>query len=234
MQIFKGLWGALVMILVGIAPVNAQAFPLKGTNVAVYFSKKYFSFDENYRIPLSQFIKSDLGENAEIEDIKTQTLVALGTMFSEQLRAPCQADSTFFLNEIPSLGGEFMRKYNAEEGLLEPLGAAFAGIDYVLVVNPLVLGSYKTSSVYSRSNRIITEQIVVKTARMNMDLFDTRSGARKSSFETCIDERKSHPRHLLFEFHMQSSRTGRFLARLFSLAVDNMNTGILTNCEGEG
>lgn len=113
---------------------------------------------------------------------------------------------------------------------MDPLGTAFQGTDYILVVNPLILGSYKTSSVYSRSNRIITEQVVVKTARIQLELFDPKTGMRKFAFETCMDERKNPPKKSVFEFHMEASRTGRFLANLFSLAVQNMNAGIKTNC----
>ncbi|MBP6721383.1 MAG: hypothetical protein KA239_03610, partial [Bacteroidia bacterium] len=94
-----------------------------------------------------------------------------------------------------------------------------------------ILGSYKTSSVYSRSNRIITEQVVVKTARIRMELFDARTGARRFVFESCIDDRKTAVKDIAFEFHMQSSRTGRFLAKLFTLAVQNMNQGVQNNCE---
>ncbi|MBP8073761.1 MAG: hypothetical protein KAY96_03300 [Bacteroidia bacterium] len=215
-------------------PIYAQAgeaFPLKGKRVAVYFSKKHFTFDDNYRIPLSQFIKSDQGENAEIEDIKLQTLVALGTLFAQQLKKPSAADSTYFLNEFPELASSFIGAYNSDDHSLEPLGDIFSGTDYIMVLNPFILGSYKTSSVYSRSNRIITEQVVVKTARIRMELFDARTGARRFVFESCIDDRKTAVKDIAFEFHMQSSRTGRFLAKLFTLAVQNMNQGVQNNCE---
>jgi hypothetical protein len=207
------------------------AFPLRGKRVAVYFSKKHFSFDDNYRIPLSQFIKSDEGDDAEIENIKLQTLVALGTLVSQQLKQPTQADSVYFLNEFPEKASAFMAHYISDDHSLSPTGTAFAGTDYILVVNPFILGSYKTSSVYTRSNRIITEQVVVKTARIRIELFDPQSGQRMHVYESCIDDRKTAVKDIFFEFHMQSSRTGRFLAKLFSMAVQNMNAGIASNCE---
>lgn len=213
---------------------DAQSeFPLKGKRVAVYFSKKHFSFDDNYRIPLSQFIISDECADTEIENIKLQSLVALGTLFSQQLEGPTQADSTYFLNEFPNLAQAFMEHYSADDHSLDPIGAAFAGTDYILVVNPFILGSYKTSSVYSRSNRIITEQLVIKTARLRIELFDPNSGQRLHVYETCIDDRKTAVKDIFFEFHLEASRTGRFLAKLFSLAIQNMNTGVQNNCEHE-
>lgn len=234
MPFLKTLALVLAVLLALWAPANAQGveeFPLKGKRVAVYFSKKHFNFDDNYRIPLSQFIKSDQGENAEIEDIKLQTLVALGTMFAQQLERPSQADSSYFLNEFPELASKFIESYNSDDHALEPLGQSFAGTDYIMVLNPFILGSYKTSSVYSRSNRIITEQVVVKTARIRIELFEPSTGARRFVFESCIDDRKTSVKSNDFEFHMQSSRTGRFLGKLFTLAVQNMNQGVQNNCE---
>ncbi len=104
---------------------SVEEFPLRGKRVAVYFSKKHFSFDDNYRIPLSQFIKSDQGENAEIEDIKLQTLVALGTLFAQQLKKPAEADSTYFLNEFPEMASKFIGSYGSDDHTLEPLGELF-------------------------------------------------------------------------------------------------------------
>lgn len=207
-----------------------EQFPLKGKHVAVYFSKKQFTFDDNYRIPLSQFILTDEGRDAEIEDIKVQTLIALGSMFSQQLKTPTEADSIYFLNEQPKLGNEFIQHYNSDSHELEPLGSAFESIDYVLVINPFILGSYKTSSVYSRSNRIITEQVVVKTARLQFDLYNPKTGALKYQFETCVDDRKTKVEKLFFEFHMEYSITGRFLSKLFSAAVEHLNTGKGFSC----
>lgn len=227
--VFLILVGVLLHSL-GQAQASKVEFPLKGKRVAVYFSKKNFTFDDNYRIPLSQFIKSDEGEHAEIEDIKLQTLVALGTLVAQQLKAPSQADSVYFLNEFPAMANAFIQGYGSDDHTLEPLGNTFLGTDYILVLNPFILGSYKTSSVYSRSNRIITEQIVVKTARVRIELFDPRSGERRFVFESCIDDRKTAVKDNYFEFHMQFSRTGRFLSKLFSLAVQNMNAGIESNC----
>jgi hypothetical protein len=224
------LIGFLGMVSVGLFAQNLSHYPLRDKTVAVYFSKKQFTFDDTYRIPLAQFIKSDEGENADIEDIKLQTLVALGTLFSMQLQGPADADSVYFLNEAPDLAMEFIKHYSSDDGTLEPLGKAFARTDYILVLNPITLTSYKTSSVYSRSNRIVTEQIVVKMAHVALSLFDPKTGQNVQTYVCCIDDRKTKVGKPFFEFHMQSSRTGQFLAKFFSLAVTQMNEGIADNC----
>lgn len=204
---------------------------LKGKTIAVYFSQRAFTFDDSYRIPLSQFVRSDQGADTDIENLKRQTLISLGTLFSEQLKAATDADSVFFMNEYPDHARAFMQSYDPDSHQLGGLGHLFAATDYVLVMNPLVLGSYKTSSVYSRSNRIITEQIMVMTARIRFELYDPQTGLLRHIHEACVDERKTRVPEVLFEFHMKYSRTGRFLARLFSKAVQHMNEGIKTNCE---
>lgn len=207
--------------------------PLKGKTVAVYFSKRQFTFDNNYRIPLSQFIRSDMGHEAAIEDIKTQTLISLGALFSSQLAACTEADSVFFLNENPDLARPFIQGYDAYEHSLSPLGESFADIDYVMVMNPLILGSYTTSAVFTRSNRLITERIINKTARVHLELFDTKGAGLLTAVDACFDERKTPVPQQYFEFHMEHSITGTFLARLFSLAVFHMNYGLESNCEVE-
>ena len=209
-------------------------YPLKGKTVAVYFSKKQFTFDDNYRIPLSQFIRSDQGSKAEIEDLKLQTLISLGTLFSAQLGKASGADSVYFLNEFPEKARAFIKNYSSETHQLEAIPSDFPKTDFILVVNPLMLGSYKTSAVFTRSNRIVTEQVVVKTARMRMELYDPRRGLLQHIHKACMDERKTSVPERLFEFHMQHSRTGDFLGKLFSLAVLHMNQGVDGNCDPQG
>lgn len=224
----------LIVWLAGSAAAFAQAdslMPLKDKTVAVYFSKKQFSFDASFRIPLSQFILSDKGEEEDIEDIKTQTLISLGTLFSQQLKPATEADSVYFLNEYPDRARAFISNYNSEERSLSPPGDAMTGTDYILVINPFVLGSYKTSVVYTRSNRLITQKVIVKTGRVRLDLYDSQTGRLVNYTEACLDEQKTPVPKILFEFHMKSSRTGNFLSRLFSLATFHMNYGLESNCQ---
>jgi hypothetical protein len=225
----------LVFLSLGLVPQlgaqNDSPFPLRGKTVAVYLSRKGFQFDEHYRIPLSQFILADQGREIDIEDLKSQTLISLGALFSAQLAAATQAQSVYFLNAAPDSARAFMEGYDADSNRLAPLGNALGATDYILVVNPLILGSYKTSSVYSQSNRIVTRQVYKKTARVRMELFDPREGLRLRVSETCVDERAMPKGELLFEFHMKNSQTGNFLARLFSAAVTSLNEGSRGNCK---
>lgn len=221
-------------LLISWGTLHAQAdSPLQGKKVGVYFSRKNFDFDDHYRIPLSQFVMADKGTEISIEDLKSQTLISLGSLFSAQLKGAVAADSVFFLNESPDLARAFMRAYDADTHRLAPIQELSSSIDYILVVNPLILGSYKTSSVYTRSNRLITEQVSVKTARVRIELFDPRTGLLHHISEACMDERFTTVPQMLFEFHMQNSQTGTFLSKLFSLAVMHLNLGVQSNCESK-
>lgn len=220
----------LALAMPSLAPAQGATFPLQGKTVGVYFTRKYFNFDDTYRIPLSQFIMSDQGAEIDIEDLKSQTLISLGSLFSDQLDSATQADSVYFLNESPELAREFLNGYDADAHQLAPMEGAFKGTDLILVVNPLVLGSYKSSSVYSRSNRIVTEMVIVRTARVRLEVFDPHTGLMLYKAEACMDERYTSIPEALFEFHMKNSQTGKFLGRLFSLAVTHLNLGIENNC----
>lgn len=218
----------------GIFASGFATSPLEGKVVAVYVSKKQFSYDENYNHLLSQFIKQDQGEETIVEDIKLESLVAMGRLFSEQLASATGADSCFFLNGNPELARSFIQKYTSEASQLAPLGGAFSGIDYVLVVNPLELTSYKASSVFTRSNRLVTVRDLVKTGRINLDLFDPSTGKLTASHQACMDERKTKVPEKYFSFYNSRSKTGKFISQLFSLVVYQMNAGLPGNCGEEG
>jgi hypothetical protein len=201
------------------------AFPLRGKTVAVYLSRKGFQFDDHYRIPLSQFVLADQGREMDIEDLKSQTLISLGALFSAQLAQATQAKAVYFLNAAPDSARVFMEHFDADSNRLSGMGKALGATDYILVVNPLVLNSYKTSSVYSQSNRIVTRQVYKKAARVRLAVFEPGTGLCARVSETSVDERAMPKTAPLFEFHMKNSQTGHFLSRLFSVAVTALNEG---------
>jgi hypothetical protein len=200
-------------------------YPLRGKTVAVYLSRKGFQFDDHYRIPLSQFVMADQGREMDIEDLKSQTLISLGALFSQQLAQATQAKAVYFLNAAPDSAHAFMEHFDADSNQLSGMGNALGATDYILVVNPLTLSSYLTSAVYSQSNRIISRQVYKKKAVVRLALFEPRAGLRTHVTETRLDERAMPKTAPLFEFHMKNSQTGNFLSRLFSAAVTALNEG---------
>lgn len=232
MRIFAGCLFLVLFSQAATAQMEAP-FPLRGKTVAVYFSKKNFTYDDNYLIPLSQFVKAENEVAPTITDLKLQSLVALGNLFSAQLKSALHADSVFFLNENPLLAEKFLSEYKADQHYCGSLDTALSPADYIIVVNPLTLGSFKTSEVYSVSNRIITEQVIKKSGRLRLDVIEPVSGLMVGIYEACWSEQDAPPATIPFSFQSASSPTGKFLSHLFSIAVNNLNEGKKSNCEGK-
>jgi hypothetical protein len=205
--------------------------PFAGKTIAVFFSLKHFSFSDHYLLPLSQFIKTEEGKEATVEDIRQQTLIILAEQFCQQAAAVLGADSVYFLSAQPELAQAFMQQYEPSEATLSPLGQAFAGTDFIWVIDPLTLGGYQTSSVYTRSNRIITEKVVVKTARVESYWFNPATGALTQQYISCFDERKNRVAAPYFQFNNQESPVGFFFASLFSRVADQVTGKGEGNCE---
>lgn len=203
----------------------------KGKTVAVYFSKKYFTFPEDYRFMVPAFILSDQGKDTPLEDLRQQTLISLGRMFAEQLASVTGADSAWFLNEDPAKASQFMQRYDADSSTLEPMPARLPGADLILVINPLTLGGYKRNIVYVRSDRVITEKEYEKTAKARFILFDPASGRPVASTHICFDSFNDKVDQPRFDFRSASSPLGKFLSQLFTLGILQLQGGIPTTCE---
>ena len=223
----------LTASLFGQAP-ESEVYPLRGKTVAVYLSKRQFDFNDHYLIYLSQFVKSDQGRASTLDNLKEQTMISLGELLEAQLKEVTRADSVFFLNKFPGIARKFIKKYDSERHYLPAMGKEMDGVDYIFVVNPMVLGTYKTSGVYSRSNRIMTQSVINKTGNVRIDVYDPVSGQLRYIAKACLDEKKTKEPALYFDFRNEESKTGHFLARLFSSAVYYLNQGEKGNCKEPG
>lgn len=230
----KQLFILLLFFVSGLLSAQAQPKPqlLRGKRVAVYLTKKQFNYDDTYLLDLSQFILTHRGEDAVVDNVKLEALIALGELIPNQLEDSLGADSAYFLNEKPELAREFLEHYDMAMGSLTPLGKGFADTDLILVVSPLVLGHYTVSEVYVRSNRIINEPKRVRTGRLALHFYRPGDGRLVSEFNTCVDMKKENPPQK-FDFHNKKSSTGAFLAHLFSKAFDQVEKGQKEGCEQE-
>lgn len=219
----------LSFILTGT--ISAQMPDLKGKKVAIYFSKKQFTFDGACLLPLAQFLSASGKPNATSEDIKLHTLIQLGRQMPSQLKFVIGADSVFFLNANPKAAKDFISNYNDAYGEMNgPLGKEFKRVDYVFVINPMQLGAYKTSSVYAYSNRIITEQQDIFTSRINLDIIDTQTGKVVHSKESCFDERETNLPEDNINLHSKTSRMGKFMGHSFSYLFYNLVNDRISRC----
>lgn len=213
------------------AEPSSEGQPLRGSVVGIYLSAKAFTFDDNYQMLLTQFVSQADPDTLGPDQLKPRTLVALGKLFSAQLAEAVGADSVYFLNENPEAAQAFLDAYAPEEHKLRPPGAAMGETDYVMVINPFVLGSYKTTQMYSHSNRILTEQVIRRTARLRFEVWDVVQGQQRFVSEVCLDENEKVRPEVTFDFMNKESPTGAFLARVFGLGMEQLNHGTSSNCE---
>lgn len=217
-------------MLFGQGQAFSQDNLFKGKTVGIYFSKKGFDYSGNYAIPLTQFLKTHRGKEAVVEDLKLESIIAMGQKLSGQFAGATGADSAYFLNENPVLGREFIRAFRSQSDTLDSLGPGFNHTDLILVVNPIMLGSRKNPVVYVRSNRIINKQEIVLNGRMMFSVFDAKTGLKVAWAEGCADEKETHMKVPDFHFYPQDSETGRFLGLLFSQTYRNLLAGVVSNC----
>lgn len=229
----KGCFAFLILLFstFGLKAQGGPVLPLKGKTVAIYFSKKHFNYNRYFYHDLSQFIKTYAGEKTQVQDAKLQSIIAFGSLFSEQLSEATYADSAFFLNAYPDLARKFIRSYDADARSLAGLGAtAMPGVDYILVINPMSLVMKKVPAVLARSNKLHTTYDFVKTGRLSMDILDPSTGRMAGSYTVCVNEHKTRIPQDLFSFYPEQSRMGDFLGKLFSTLVHNVNLGEAGNC----
>lgn len=228
-------WSLLLVVLCISSPfaLQAQTHPLAEKTVAVYFSKKGFTYGQPYHHYLSQFVSSAEGTQVVIDDLKTQSLVAIGTHLSSQLAAATGAKETFFLNERPDLARAFVGAYSSGTHQLDANATAFSDVDLVMVINPLTLYSDRVPVVLTRSNRLITKFDRVKVARLNVELWNPTTGQLVKAQETCIREGRTDISDLQFDFQSSTSKTGKFLSTVFSVAMQRLASDDLSNCPEE-
>ena len=197
-------------------PAIGQLDMLSHKTIAVYFSKRQFGFDEEFNTALTQLLLKKNGDDYIVRDLKLETLILMGERTTQGLPTLTHADSSWFLNGNPEAAKIFMNAFNADSQNLKPLDGPFEGTDYVLVISGVNLGHYKTSSVYVKSNRILTESIQHSTGRVNVQLFHAKNGMLVFSGESCLDEKNIDNREAGIDLFCDTSPAGKFLSALIT------------------
>ncbi|MEM6264367.1 MAG: hypothetical protein AAGI38_17770 [Bacteroidota bacterium] len=208
----------LFCVLIGSITTRAQQpTDLKGKKLGFFIDSKTFSFDETYYLPAAEFLKVEEDRSAGAK-VKNELMVRLGEIFVDQLQAATEADTVIFLNADLRRGKAFREVYTSGSKRMVKMPAALQGIDEVWVMGKMELTSRRENLSYIRSNRIVTQRLVVKVGQMQMVHFTL--GGNNSAGETTqiiFDARKSTckvPR--TFDFFADSSSLGKFFSDLFS------------------
>ncbi len=210
-------WASVFFLLAFFTPfLPAQNNWLSGKKIGIYLSKKQFNFNENYNTPLTQLLQAGGKEAKNIEDLKSEVLVILGEEIEKQCKQNLGLDSAWFVNANPEAARKVVSQLSGTLAKLDLHQPEFSGTDFIVIVGEIELGHYKTSAIYSRSNRILTEQILNRSGRVSIKVFKTQDGSLFYEGSSCLTENDLPKRERLFSFYNESSAVGDFLGTLFS------------------
>jgi hypothetical protein len=232
---FSGIFRLACILLsgAGIFPhstLHAQGSFLEGKRVGIYFSSKEFQYTEDYNLPIAQFLSVD-DDRSYSGKMKSELLVRLGELLTEQFPGVTGADSVYFINADLQSGRAFINSYDAIDNRIYDPAMAFEGTDYILVMNSLDLSTRVENDVFIRSNRMLTERVRVKKAQMAFTLFDLSDlTSLPRQLESCLDERRSPVLANQFDFYQKRSSLGKFLGRLFTQTWDQAISGTDSTC----
>lgn len=208
----------------------AQANLLADKNIGVYFSSRAVSYEQEFYLPIAQFVTQD-DEAAWNGRLKSEFLIRLGWMLTEQLQSTAGADSVYFMNADMPMGRAMQEGYQSEAGILDRNREEMEVLDFVLVLDEFDMDTRIHRSVFIRSNKLVSENIPIKTASFRMRMFDMNNEELVLSTRVCIDDQNTPgPANWHFDFFRTTSGMGKFLSKVFSTWWELMLTGDSSNC----
>lgn len=210
--------------------VMAQANLLTDKNIGVYFSSRAVSYEQAFYLPIAQFVTQD-DEAAWNGRLKSEFLIRLGWMLTEQLQETAGADSVYFMNADMPMGRAMSEGYQAEDGKLDRSREELEVLDFVLVLDEFDMDTRIHRSVFIRSNKMVSENIPIKTASFRMRMFDMNNEELVLSTIVCMDDQNTpRPSYWHFDFFRTTSGMGKFLSKVFSTWWELMLAGEGSNC----
>lgn len=220
------------ILLLPSSGLFAQADLLADKNVGVYFSSRAVSYEQEFYLPIAQFVtqEDDAAWNGRL---KSEFLIRLGWMLTEQLQEVAGADSVYFMNADMAMGRAMQEGYQHEEGVLDRSKEDLQALDFVLVLDEFDMDTRIHRSVFIRSNKMVSENIPIKTASFQMRMFDMDNEELVLSTRVCLDDQNSPiPAKWHFDFSRTTSGMGKFLSKVFSTWWELMLAGESNNCPG--
>lgn len=205
----------------------AQLPDLAGKRAGVYISMRQLSFTDAYYKAINQFLTVE-EDRSWSELVKTEFALRIGERLSAQLQAITGADTVYFLNADPQRGRDFIQHYHQGQDSLAAFGGSLAPLQVVFSLSALDFKTRSERIAYIRSNRIISEQLSVRQARMGLSIF--RPQGQVQRYTTCYDERSSGKPPMLMDFFAANSPLGAYLSQLFSVWWLQLSNEEKTNC----
>jgi len=207
----------------------AQAGLLREKRIGVYISSSQFDYTEDYGLQAAQFLKLE-EDRSYTGDLKTELMIRVGGLLSNELTSLAQADTVYFMNADLQKGYLFQQAYDVARNRLKD-SLKIPQTDLILVINQLDMGVRSHRSVFIRSNRMLTEKIPVNTASLSVTLFDPGLPDLALELETCFDAYTTPKVDTAFDFFRDRSKLGAFFSQLFSQWWAQMEEGNPSNCE---
>ncbi|WNJ19574.1 hypothetical protein [Pontibacter sp. G13] len=207
-------------------PLQAQRGPsMQGKTVGIYISSKRFTIDERLYLGITQFLKQGSEDRSWVGQLKSELIIQLGWMLSEQIQEMTQADTVYFINAVPELAKPLISQYDPISKTLVRKSNQLDQLDYVMVMDSVELKSRIEKSVYIQSNRVKTDRVVIPKVELAVCVLSPRDPKTHIYTEVCYDDQNKPHLDLVFDFHRQKSKTGKYLSRAFSYWWDLFNRG---------
>lgn len=227
---FLRLCGILMAMLGMTTSAFAQANLLTNQKIGVYISSRAVSYGQDFYIPIAQFVtqEDDAAWNGRL---KSEFLIRMGWMLSEQLQGLSEADTVYFMNADLPMGRAMQEAYDPILGTMDMRNERLRDLDFIVILDEFEMNMRIHRSVYIRSNRMVSENIPIKTASCQMTLFDLSNPDLVLNTRICLDDQKT-PNPAIWHFDMlkDSSAMGKFLSKVFSTWWDLMLMGERSSC----
>ncbi|MEZ4774278.1 MAG: hypothetical protein R3D00_13925 [Bacteroidia bacterium] len=207
----------VLILLVGLTgSAYSQNEILRGKQVGLYISGKDFEIPEEQNIAITQFLT--IGDDRSYAGkLKSEFMIRVGWMLSEQLQVLSGADSIHFLNADLPKGKAMQESWDAERSRLVRPGEVLKELDYILVLSPFSMTTRIHKSVFIRSNRMVTDRVTVRMSDMRITQFQLSDLSAVRNYHICFDEQTSEkPEKMYFDFYQEKSPVGKYISFLFS------------------
>lgn len=228
---FLRFCGLLSLMLCLTLPTFAQANLLNQKKIGVYISSRAVTYGQDYYIPIAQFVtqEDDAAWNGRL---KSEFLIRMGWMLTEQLQGLSDADTVYFMNADLPMGKAMQESYDPILGTIDARNERLQDLDFIVVLDEFDMTMRIHRSVYIRSNRMVSENIPIKTGSFQMTLFDLSNPDLVLNTRVCLDDQKTpKPSSWHFDMLKDSSAMGKFLSKVFSTWWDLMLMGERSSCE---
>jgi len=190
----------------------------KEKTIGVYVSKKNLKIAPSMYQLMGSFIRYQDTVGLSEENLQLGLSIKLGEFLTNIITQELKADSTYFINAVPNLGGRFIKAYGS--GKLSFTGLNLPpSTDYVLVVESAYFFSEQKKSVATYSKHMFTQKRTIKKADVYLRLFNVQSGKLTGETIVAFDDENSRSENQLWDWSKFPTAGEQFTAKVFNLSL---------------